>query len=117
MNIIWRLVIVVLLESALLFVAALIVERTVEGAVKAVKVGLESEFSTGTGRLNLVGMILLVVVLVFTDLHEMASNALSVEEPPPQGSSLVSILLLVGLFFVFSVICVLISEKKGRKTD
>ncbi len=117
MNINWQPLIAVALDAALLILAALIVERTIEGALKAVKVGLKYEFSTGTGAVNLAGMILLVVVLVFTELHETAANALSVEKPAPAGSALVVILLLVGIFFTGSVICVLVSEKKTNKQD
>lgn len=117
MTVIWRLLIVVALETTLLYVAALIVERTIDGAIKAVKVGLKYEFSTGTGRINLAGMILLVFVLVFTELHEMVTSALSVDKPPPAGNSVVVITMLVGFFFVGSVICVLIAEKGGAKRD
>ena len=86
MDIISRLLIVLVLEVALLYLAAYLVERTIDGALRAVKVGLKSEFSTSTGRINLIGMILLVFVLVFAVLHGMAENALSVEKPAPAGA-------------------------------
>lgn len=114
MQVIYRLLLVTALNLALLYVAALIVERTLDGALKAVKVGLKSEFSTGTGRVNLIGMILLVFIVVFTNLHEMATVALSVDKPPPAGSNVVIVVTLVGFFFVGSVICVLIAERSRK---
>jgi len=39
--------------------AMFLIERTLEGALKAVKVALKGEFTTDVGRLNLAGMVVL----------------------------------------------------------
>lgn len=107
-----QLLTVVGLEIIFFILAVFLVERSIEGALKAVKVALKSEFTTDTGRVNLIGMILLVFVYVFSDLHEMAANALAVEKPAPSQSHLIAAVALFGLGFIGSLICVLLMEKK-----
>jgi len=102
------------LEIALTLGAVFLVERSLEGALKAVKFALKSEFSTDTGRVNLVGMILLVFFLVFSNLHEAATRALSVEKPAPAENYVLVPEILFFLGFLCSLICVLIMERKNR---
>jgi hypothetical protein len=92
--------------------AAFILEHSVTGAVKAVKLALKSEFTTDIGRINLVGMILFVILLFFTNLHQMVAAALSVDKPPPSENDVLAPAVLFGLGFVLSLICVLIVERK-----
>jgi len=51
----------VILNVALAVAAMFLIERTLEGALKAVKVALKGEFTTDVGRLNLAGMVVFVV--------------------------------------------------------
>lgn len=111
---IWRILTAVGLEILLFIGAAYLLERSLGGALKAVKLALKSEFSSDTGRLNLVGMVLLVFVFLVSNLHEAASNALSPEKPAPADSHVLGPVILFGLVFVGSLICVLIVETRNE---
>jgi hypothetical protein len=105
---------VVALELVLAFAAVLLVEHSITGALKAVKVALKSEFTTDAGKLNLVGMLLFVFIYVFSNLHELASTALSLEKPVPPETHTITALIFFGLGFLGSLICVMLIEKKDR---
>jgi hypothetical protein len=111
---VWPLLVAALLYAGLLFVSAFVFSHSIEGAVKALKLALKSEFTTDTGRINLAGMILLVVFFFFSNLHEMVTTALSTERPPGPEEHFVAPATLLGLFFFGSLICVLIMERKDK---
>lgn len=111
---IWRLLLVVGLDIILAIIAVYLVERSIEGALKAVKVALKFEFTTDVGKLNLAGMIFFVVLLIFGHLHETLANAMSVEKPASADSHFLAPVILFGLGFVGSLVCVLIMERKGK---
>jgi hypothetical protein len=92
--------------------AAYIVRGSIAEALKGLKVALKSEFTTATGKLNFVSMILLVFVMVVFNLHEMVANALSVDGHAPVQNHVMGPALLVSLFFIGSLICVMIVELK-----
>jgi hypothetical protein len=98
----------------LIFCAAFLVEHSLKGALNAVKIALKGEFSTDTGTLNLVGMVLMVFVFLFSNLHETVTNVLSVEKPAPAQNQVLAPVVLFGLGFVGSLICVLLVERKSK---
>lgn len=108
-----QILIVVSLEIGFLFVAAYLLNHSMGQMLKGLKVALKGEFRTDAGKLNLVGMLLLAFLYVFSDLHEAAINSLSVEKPAPQSSHLIGALVLFGLGFVFSLICVMVVERNS----
>jgi hypothetical protein len=110
--IVWQVLVVVALNIVLMIAATFLMTHSIGGAIKAVKVALKSEFTTDTGRLNLVGMILLVFVMVFFGLHATLGDALSVEHPAPSEYQVLAPMVLFGLGFVCSMICVLAVERK-----
>jgi len=114
---IWQALVVVCLEAVLTVLAVMMVERSLVGALRAVKVALESEVSTDTGRVNLVAMILLVFLFVFTKLHEIAAKALSAEKSAAVQESMSTAVILIGLFFALCLVCLVILERTGDKRN
>jgi len=78
--------------------------------LRGVKQALRGEFKTDVGLLNFISMILFVFLYVFTDLHQLASNWLVVEKPVSADGSTVVGLILCGLGFGLSIICVMLVE-------
>ena len=107
------LLIEVVLITFLAVGATLLIEHSLSGALKAVKFALKSEFTTDTGKLNLIGMILLVFIFIFSDLHDYAANALSNQKPAPAENHVLAPVLMIGLLFVGSLVCVLLVEKNN----
>lgn len=107
-----QIILVVLLEAGMLLLAAYLLTHSVDGMVKGIKVALKGEFRTDAGKLNLIGMILFAILYIFSDLHEVVVESLSVTKPAPAGSHVVVGVLLFGLGFVISLFIVMISEIK-----
>lgn len=110
--IIWQVLLLAALTVLLMFAAALLIQHSVSGAVKAVRVALNSEFKTETGRVNLVGMILLVIIIMSLHLEDTLANALAVQHPAPSEYRVLAPMTLFFLGFVGSVICVSLMERK-----
>lgn len=96
----------------LAFLAAIVVERSIAGAFKGLRLALKYEFTTDVGRLNFVGMILIVCLMFVFNLHEMFSSALSVEGATRPENRVIAPVALIGFFFVCSLICVMVVERK-----
>jgi hypothetical protein len=107
-----QLLLAVSLEAGLLLLVSYLLNHSVEGMLKGIKVAFKGEFKTDAGRLNLIGMLLFAFLYVFSDLHEMIVRTLSVEKPAPVESHLVVGVLLFGLGFVLSLVCVMVVESK-----
>ena len=108
-----RVLLVVGLEAALAYFAFFLVERTFEGALKAIKLALKFEFTTDTGKMNFIGVVVLTFLTIFFSLHEMLANTLSAEKPAPSDLRVLAPLVLFGLVFIVSMICVLLMERNG----
>jgi hypothetical protein len=109
-----QLVLTALIFAGLLLLVSFVFHRSFELAMKAIKLGLKGEFSTVTGQLNLVSMILVVYLLMFTSVHELVIKAMSVDHTIPQEKSLSPIVLIL-LFFFGSVLLVTILEFRNPK--
>jgi hypothetical protein len=107
-----QVVLVVLLETGLLLLSAFLLTHSVDGMMKGIKVALKGEFNTDAGKLNLIGMILFAILYIFSDLHQIVAETLSVTKPAPGESHVVVGVLLFGLGFVISLLIVMISEIK-----
>lgn len=103
------------LVAGFLLLAAYLLNHSVQAMLKGIKAAFQGELKTDAGRVNLVGMLLFVFLYIFSDLHELAANMLSVEKPAPAESHVIVGVLLFGLGFVFSVICVMVVESKEKK--
>ncbi len=114
MTLIEEALVVVALEIVLAYVAFILVERTFAGALRALKLALKFEFTTDTGKMNFVGVVILTLLTIFTNLHEALGNALSTERPAPSQAAVLAPLVLFGLVFVISMICTLLMERKER---
>jgi hypothetical protein len=57
-------------------------------------------------------MILLVFVMVFSDLHQVVSDGLSVESVSRARDHVTVPMALVSLFLIGSLICVMLVEKE-----
>jgi len=56
----------------------------------------------------------MVFVFLFSNLHETVTNVLSVEKPAPAQNQVLAPVVLFGLGFVGSLICVLLVERKSK---
>lgn len=106
-----KLVISVVLFAILTILALYVVERSVIAALKGLKFALKNELTSDTGRVNLLGAVLLAVVLVVFNLHEMVTEGLKVDGAS-KGDHVVVPCVLLGLFLLGSTICVLLLEKE-----
>ena len=109
---IYRLLILLALYAALAFGASYIVHHTMKETIRGLKLALKSEFNSTIGRLNFIAMILLFVLLLVGDLHKMLATALSVEGAAQSESNIITPVVLLGLFFLCSLICVMVVDKK-----
>lgn len=100
------------LSLVLLILCVIVVERSVDGALKALKLAIKFEFTTDAGKLNLVAIILFVVVIFVFNLHAIITDALSVEGGSQHTDHVTVPTLLMGLFFSGSVFCVMLLERK-----
>lgn len=107
-----RLLILVALNIALAILAAFLIQRSIGEALKSLKVALKSEFTTNVGRLNLVSMILIVILIFVFNLHEMLTDALVVDSALRRQDHVIVPVTLVGFFFIGSLICVMLVERK-----
>jgi hypothetical protein len=107
-----QLLLTVALEAGLLVLTPYLLNHSMEGMLKGIKVAFKGEFKTDAGRLNLIGMLVFAFLYIFSDLHELAANALSVEKPAPSESHVIVGVLLFGLGFVLSLVCVMVVEKE-----
>jgi hypothetical protein len=106
-----RLLLAFFLYLALTILAAVIIEKSIGAALKSLKLALKFEFTTDAGKLNLVSMILFVCVIFVFNLHEMLTDSLSIEGTN-HSDHVTAPAILVGLFFLGSVFCVMLLEKK-----
>src|SRR6266478_2884352 len=107
-----RLLVLFALSVVLVILAVFVVERSVDGALRALKLAIKFEFTTDTGRLNLVGMILFVVVIFVFNLHAVLTDALSVDSVARHDDHVTVPALLIGLFFFGSIFFVSLLERK-----
>ena len=114
MTLIEEALLVVALNIVLAYAAFILIEHTFKGALKALRLALKFEFTTDTGKMNFVGVVILTLLTIFTDLHEALGNALSTEKPAPSHAAVLAPLVLFGLVFVISMICTLLMEREGR---
>jgi hypothetical protein len=107
-----RLLVLFVLSVVLVILAVFVVERSVDGALKALKLAIKFEFTTDVGRLNLVAMILFVVVIFVFNLHAILTDALSVDSTSRPADHVTVPALLIGLFFFGSLFFVMLLERK-----
>jgi len=105
----------VILNVALAVAALFLIERTLEGALKAVKVALKGEFTTDVGRLNLAGMVVFVVLAIVFHLHEAFAKLLIEDNPTAWDVGVLAPVTLFGLLFIGSLICVAVVETAKKK--
>jgi hypothetical protein len=107
-----RLVLFFVLYAVLAILGAVIVERSMSVALKSLKLALKLEFTSEVGRLNLgMGVLFLFAVVLF-NLHQMLAESLKVEGTAGGGDHVIVPAVLVGLFFLGSLVCVMLLEKK-----
>jgi hypothetical protein len=106
-----RLLLFFFLYLVLAIMAAVIIERSISAALKSLKLALKFEFTTDAGRLNLVSMILFVILIFTFNLHEMFTEMLSVQGTD-RTDHVIAPTIMVGLFFLGSLVCVMLLEKK-----
>jgi len=107
-----RLIVLMLLYGLLVISAIFVVERSLNGALKALRLALKFEFTTDVGRLNFAGMILFVVAIFVFNLHAMLTDALSVQRAAQPADHVTVPALLIGLFVLGSLVIALLLEKK-----
>ena len=106
-----RRVISFVLYAALVILALFVVERSLTGALKAVKLAAKFEFTTDAGKLNCLAMVLFVVVIVVFNLHPMLSAGLSEGGASQSADHVIGPGILIGLFLLGSILSVLLLEK------
>lgn len=111
-TIVTRLLILVALYIALTILAAIVVERSVDAALKGLRLALRPEITSDVGRLNFIAMFLIVLVMIVFNLHETISNALTVESASQTKDHVIAPAALVGFFLMGSLICVMLVERK-----
>jgi hypothetical protein len=109
-----HLLLAVSLVAGFLLLAAYLLNHSMQAMLKGIKAAFQGELKTDAGRVNLVGMLLFVFLYIFSDLHELAANVLSVEKPAPAENHVIVGVLLFGLGFVLSIICVMVVESKQK---
>jgi hypothetical protein len=107
----------IVLNLLILVASMYIVEHSITGALKAVKFAFKSEFKTDTGKINVLGLAVLVVIYVFSDIHEYAANSMSLVKPAPAENRATVAVFLFGFFFILSLICVLKMERSDAKSN
>jgi hypothetical protein len=100
------------MDVALTILAAFVVERSITAALRGLKLALKSELTSDVGKLNLISMVLIVFVMVVFNLHQMVSDALRVESVSRTGDHVIGPATLVSFFFIGSLICVMLMERK-----
>src|SRR5260370_29226405 len=106
-----RLLVLFVLSVVLVILAVFVVERSVDGALKAPKLAIKFEFTTDVGRLNLVAMILFVVVIFVFTLHPILTHALHAEGISQPAPHVPLPPLLIRFFFSGSLLCVLLLDR------
>jgi ACR3 family arsenite efflux pump ArsB len=107
-----RLLLPIALYILLAFVAARLVTRSIREATRVLKLALKLEITSNVGRLNFIAMILYIVAMFVFNLHQMITDALSIEGTPRAENHVVGPAILIGLFFIGSLICVMVVEKQ-----
>jgi hypothetical protein len=97
-----------------IIVAALAIHHTMSQAFKGLKLALKSEIKSTVGRVNVLAMVLFLLIILVFNLEEMLANALRVGGAPQRGTDLVTVGILIGIFFMGSLICVMLVEKNDR---
>jgi hypothetical protein len=104
--------ITVFLSILLLAVVSYSLSHSITQAIKVMKSAFKYEFKTDSGKLNLIGLVLLLFLILFSDVHKAAAIALS---PTHSFSNQTSEFVPVFLFCLLatgSLICVTILEYK-----
>jgi hypothetical protein len=112
-----HLLVAVGLVAGFLILAAYILNHSMQAMLKGIKAAFQGELKTDAGRVNLVGMLLFVFLYIFSDLHQLVANVLSVEKPAPAENHVIVGVLLFGLGFVLSLICVMVVESKKKNSE
>jgi|SRR6266566_2913143 len=108
-----RRIISLLLYAALVVLAVFVVERSLGGALKAIKLAAKFEFTTDAGKLNFLAMVLFVVVIVVFNLHPMLTAGLKEGGASQSADHVIGPGILVGLFLLGSLLSVLLLEKNN----
>jgi hypothetical protein len=106
-----RILVFIILYVILAIVVAFLVERSLVGALKGLKLALKAEFTTDAGRLNFFSIFFLTVLALLFNLHAMVSDSLRVGQGEG-GDHVLGPLVVLGIVFLGSVICVLLLERK-----
>jgi len=107
-----RILTLLVLTVGLTFFAIFIIQRSVSETFKALRIALKFEFTTNTGKLNLVAMVLFAVVMLVFNLHEMIAGALNIDGQIRTGDHVIGPALLLILLFIGSLVCVVVVEVK-----
>jgi hypothetical protein len=106
-----RILVFIVLYIILAIVVAFLVERSLVGALKGLKLALKAEFTTDAGKLNFFSIFFLTVLALLFNLHVMVSDSVKVGQVD-QGDHVLGPLIVLGIVFLGSVICVLLLERK-----
>jgi len=109
---IYRLLLIAAFFIISAIVSASLLHHTMKEALAALKMAFKYEFTSNVGRLNFISMILFVFVILVLNLEQMLANSFSTEGVSRTENSAIVTILLVGVLFLGSLICVMIIEKK-----
>lgn len=113
MNWIVKILIAAAIDIVLAVASFWLVEKSFAGALRGLRTALKQELTTDTGRVNLAGMVLLAFGFIFISLHDMASKVLGIGETSARSEYVpLFLLMLLGLFFIGSLICLAVVERK-----
>lgn len=107
-----RLLFSVALVLALALAAAFLVERSLAGALKGLRLALKAEFTTDAGRVNVVSIFLITFLMVFLKLHEIVADGLMNGHASGTGDRIIGPLIVIGLMYLGSIVCVMLLERK-----
>jgi hypothetical protein len=106
-----RVIIFIVLYAALAFVVTFLVERSLAGALKGLKLALKAEFTTDAGKLNFFSIFSLTVLAILFNIHAMVSDSFKVGQAEG-GDHVLGPLSVLGVAFLGSLICVLLFERR-----
>jgi hypothetical protein len=112
MNSLLRAALVTVLLLASLYIAARILEHSVNQALKSLKLALKFEFTSNVGKVNLAAMILFAVLIFAFNLDQVISDSLAAGRANPPQNHVTGPAILLGLLFIGSVLCVMVVEKQ-----
>jgi len=112
-----RVFLAMVLNLVILVAGMYIAEHSILSALKAIRFAFRSEFRTDTGKINVLGLAILIVIYVFSDIHEYVANSMSVVKPAPTANRATIAVLLFGFFFILSLACVLKMERAAHSEE